>query len=185
VVLLAWSPVAFCARPLAAEEPGAIFKLQLEDLNGEELKLAELLDDGAVLLEFWATWCKPCQISLPEMQKLHQDYAERGLTVIAISVDGPRNFSKIRPFASRLNLKFPIVLDTDGDLQRGFKVTAIPTSILYDSAGEVVRVRQGYRPGETKEYAKLLDDLLPAAPADSLESVADADTAGTPASSSR
>ena len=177
--------LAISALQLAAAEQPPIFDVELEDHNGEELLVGELLEEGVVLFDFWATWCKPCQHALVEKQKLYEKFRDRGLTVIAISVDGPRNYSKIRPFISRMGLTFPIVIDTSGEYQRSFKVTAIPTSILLDSSGETIKVRQGYRPGEVDAYFELLDDLLPPAPTDSLETRPKADTTGTSRSSSR
>lgn len=165
-------------QPLLSEEKSAIFKLEFEDLDGDELVMSELLEKGPVLFEFFATWCKPCQLSMPEMQKLSDEYGSRGLTVIGISVDGPRNYSKIRPFVSRLGTDFPIVWDEEGEYQRGFKVTALPTAILYGQNGEVLKSRQGYRPGESKLYIETLEDVLPAASADSL-GTATADSLGT------
>src|SRR2546422_4943348 len=60
----------------------------------------------------------PLSRSLPELETLHRRYRDRGLTVIGISVDGPRNFARVRPFAAKLGLTFPIVLDEDGRLQQ-------------------------------------------------------------------
>ena len=182
--LLAVCLIMVDARQPSSAEIAPIARLKLENLEGEEIVIGDLLEEGMVLFDFWATWCKPCQLALPEMQRVYEEYHDRGLTVIGISVDGPRNFSKVRPFANRLSLTFPLVLDTTGELQRAFKVTAIPTSILIDSAGVVLKVRQGYRPGEGKEYAKLMEELLPEAPPDSLDAEQEADSTGTSTSSS-
>ena len=95
----------------------------------------------------------------PEIQKLHERYAARGLTVIGVSEDGPRNFSKVRPFASRLGLRYPIALDEDGTLQERFQVRALPTTVLIGRDGRVVSFHAGYRPG----FAAELDAAIAAA----------------------
>ena len=145
---------------LAAEPPLApAFKVK--SVTGEILDLERLRVSGPVLLDFWATWCKPCLAALPEVEALRARFGPRGFTVIGVSVDGPRNFPKVRPFARRLGLGFPIVLDEDGDLQRRFQVRAIPTSVLISAEGRTVRVTQGWRPGETGDLARALEGLLP------------------------
>jgi peroxiredoxin len=130
-------------RPLAPD-------FRVKSVTGETLRLAPLLAKGPVLLDFWATWCKPCLASLPEIQSMHARYGDAGLTVIGVSIDGPRNFAKVRPFARRLGLEYPIVLDEDGSLQRSYQVQAIPTAILIGADGRVTRVMQGFRPGESE-----------------------------------
>jgi peroxiredoxin len=156
------------AVPLArAAEPPLAPPFRARSVTGETLDLAQLRGKGPVLLDFWATWCKPCLAALPEVDSLHRRFSPRGLTVIGVSVDGPRNFPKVRPFARRLGLGFPIVLDEDGSLQQRFQARAIPTSVLISTEGRMVRVTQGWRPGETAELERAIDALLP-------------DTTGTP-----
>jgi thiol-disulfide isomerase/thioredoxin len=166
--LLAGDPAA--APPLAeprAEEskPSAIAALHLKPLSGDEIVLAERLARGPVVFDFWATWCRPCAFSLPEMQKLHETYRPRGLTVIGVSLDGPPNAAKVPPFAARYGLTFPNVLD-QGTLQGLFQVRALPTSYLVNSKGEIAFVQMGYRPGGDKDLAAEIEKLLPP-PADS------------------
>lgn len=144
---------------------------RLRALDGTKLELEALRVKGPVLLDFWATWCKPCIAALPEIQRLHERHAAAGLTVIGVSEDGPRNFSKVRPFASRLGLRYPIALDEDGALQERYQVRALPTTVLIDRHGRVVRFLQGYRTGFAEELDAAIRELLPGgagdAPADS------------------
>jgi peroxiredoxin len=136
-------------------------------LDNRKLVLASLTHRGPVLLDFWATWCEPCVASLPELETIQRKYDARGLTIIGVSVDGPRNFSKVRPFVSRMDLTFPIVLDEDGSLQERYQVRAMPTSILIDGSGQIVHVQTGYRPGSNEEVEALIRGLLLATPRDS------------------
>ena len=134
--------------------------LRVRTVTGESLSLEKLLAAGPVVLGFWATWCHPCLAELPELETLHRRYGDRGLTVVGVSVDGPRNFAKVRPFAAKLGLTFPIVVDEDGRIQQLFQVGAVPTTIVIDSAGVLVAVREGYRPGDSRgleaEVSKLV-----------------------------
>jgi len=133
---------------------------RVKSVTGETLALESLLEKGPVLVDFWATWCKPCLASLPEMQSLHERFADAGLTVIGVSIDGPRNFAKVRPFARRLGLDYAIVLDEDGSLQRRFQVQAIPLTVLVGSDGRIAHVVQGFRPGEGEALEAMVRALL-------------------------
>jgi peroxiredoxin len=146
--------------PGASAASAADTRIRMRSVTGQALDLEQLRQRGPVLLDFWATWCKPCLASLPELEALHRTLGPRGLTVIGISVDGPRNFSKVRPFTQRLGLTFPIVLDEDGGLQQRFQVRAVPTSVLIGADGRVVRVTPGWRPGETAELERAVSALL-------------------------
>jgi peroxiredoxin len=153
-LLLAASTAVAAQAPLAPP-------FRVKSVTGRTLELAELSARGPVLLDFWATWCKPCLAALPELDELHRRYAPRGLTVIGVSVDGPRNFPKVRPFAQRLGLGFPIVLDEDGSLQQRYQARALPTGVLISTEGRIVRVTQGWRPGETADLERTIEALLP------------------------
>ena len=133
-------------------------------MSGETLDLERLRARGPVVLDVWATWCKPCLAAVPEMDTLWRTYRERGLTVIGVSEDGSRNRSKVLPFATRVGISYPIVLDADESLQRRFQVRALPTSVLIGRDGRIVSFTQGYRSGETAALEAAMKSLLDEAP---------------------
>ena len=161
-LLLTMMCAAFAFASERAPRPTPAPHFKVKDLTGRTLDLTKLTRRGPVLIDFWATWCKPCVEALPELQSLHHDYAERGLTVIGVSVDGPRNFAKVRPFAASMGLEYPIVLDTDGRLQQLYHVLAVPTAFLIDTTRTIVQVRVAYRPGEGAKLEDSIRALLPA-----------------------
>lgn len=142
-------------------------RFHLESLGGDPLVLDSLRARGPVILDFWATWCKPCAAASAGLEGLYRRYAPNGVTVVGISVDGPRNFSKVRPFVREHGLTFPIALDEDGDLQGRLQVQSVPTTVLVDTAGFVVRRVEGFRPGEGRELEASLRELLGLGPRDS------------------
>ncbi|MEO5616619.1 MAG: TlpA disulfide reductase family protein [Candidatus Eisenbacteria bacterium] len=154
--IAAWS--ASAETPQIERAPASPFRMRA--LTGETLELSALRARGPVVLDFWATWCQPCTQSLPEMEAVYRRLKERGVTVIGISVDGPRNQARVRPFASKLGLTFPILFDAGGSLQRDYQVRAIPTTMVIDTSGAIVYAGEGWFPGETRKVEKILEGLL-------------------------
>lgn len=164
-VLIVGLHVESLAAPLAVpltEQHQQAPRFRIRDVQGHLLDLDELRHKGPVLLDFWATWCRPCIESLPELEAWHQKFGPKGLTVIGVSIDGPRNFSKVRPFAKARGLSYPVAIDQDGRLQQLFHVLAVPTAILIDTSGVISRVRVAFRPGEGAEFEEHIQALLPA-----------------------
>jgi len=153
-------PAHGAGAPSLALERSRAAAFRIRTVEGDALSLEKLLAAGPVVLDFWATWCHPCLAELPELETLHQRYRGRGLTVIGISEDGPRNFARVRPLAARLGITFPVVLDQDGRLQQLYQVGALPTTVLIDTAGTIVTVREGYRPGDTRRLETAIEMLI-------------------------
>jgi peroxiredoxin len=102
------------------------------------------------------------------LERWHSTYGPRGLTVIGISVDGPRNYAKVRPFATRLGITYPIVMDPDERLRHLYQVVAMPTALLIDREGRIRQVRVGYHPGEGADMEIAITSMLsPGSPPDS------------------
>ena len=78
----------------------------LKNMEGETVELAKMLEEGAVLLDFWALWCKPCLRALPGTEKIHQEFSKKGLTVLTVNVDSPRSTSKVRSYVKSKGYEF-------------------------------------------------------------------------------
>jgi len=147
----------FWSGDLAAEKR---IRLVLPDLDGKIFSLEEELGKGPIVFDFWATWCKPCIKGLPKLQEIGEQYREKGVRVITINIDGPRNLSKIRPFLQRYGLKLPVLLDETNEVMKQFQLIAVPSTLIVSAAGELVFKHQGYRPGDEKKLREKLDELL-------------------------
>lgn len=109
--------------------PAANFSLQT--LDGKDISLTDLRGK-TVLLNFWATWCGPCQIEMPLLQKAQDQYPDR-LRVLAINnAEAPE---LVRAFVNDLGLRADVLLDPDGLVTELFKVRGFPTTIMIDSSG--------------------------------------------------
>jgi thiol-disulfide isomerase/thioredoxin len=143
----------------------ALDGLRLPDLEGRSVALASYLGKGPVVLDFWATWCKPCLAALPELQQLYTDLAPRGLQLVGINEDGQRNAAKVKPFAKTQGMTFPVLLDLNREAQTRLNALVLPTTLLLDAEGRVVHTSFGYRPGEIAALRAKIEALLDGAPA--------------------
>jgi cytochrome c biogenesis protein CcmG, thiol:disulfide interchange protein DsbE len=113
---------------------------------------AELLDGkpfdiaaergNVVFLNLWATWCGPCRQEIPELQKLHNEYAEQGFKVVGVSLDESGK-ETVQQFVTENSMTYPIALDPEGKLANVFQTTGIPTSVLIDRSGKIVWKKYG------------------------------------------
>ena len=131
----------------------------LDDLRGDPVTLSDVLADGPVILDFWATWCRPCRKALPRLQKLATQYEGR-VRVLTVSIDDPRSRTKIAPTVRSLGLTMPVLLDGDKTVASLFRVTSIPMTFLIASDGRIAAVHNGYRDGEMNKLESELNRLL-------------------------
>jgi len=152
------------ADPLAAlgltlpkeRKPAPAFRL--EALAGGEVALSAQAGRW-VLVNFWATWCKPCVRELPALGRLHRDYGPRGLTVLAVNVDRGRR-RHVADYAARMDLTLPVLLDADGDVRRDYEVRALPTTYLIGPDGRIAGRVLGDAPWDDADHRAAFDRLL-------------------------
>jgi cytochrome c biogenesis protein CcmG/thiol:disulfide interchange protein DsbE len=106
----------------------------LTTLEGETVTLS-VLRGRAVLINFWATWCPPCRTELPTIQSAYDRYADQGLVVLAVDMAEPPQV--VAAFAQKFALRFPILLDHDGEVAAQYQIRALPTSFFVDREGVI------------------------------------------------
>jgi peroxiredoxin len=123
----------------------------LRDTEGRQVHLSDFLNHDVILIDFWATWCVPCEAELPHLESMYKQYKDRGFVVLGIAMDGPETIAQVGPFARRYDLSFPVLLDDETKVVGVYnpKRTA-PLSILVDKKGQIARVRSGYSAGDEK-----------------------------------
>ena len=134
---------------------------RLPDLASFKLEgaLPGVLKGHVVLVDFWASWCAPCKASFPAMEKLETDFRQRGLTILAISVDDQRE--NMERFVKSAGVSFSILRDANHKLVAAADVQAMPTSFLIDRSGRIRFIHPGFRGDPTvKEYREEIDTLL-------------------------
>lgn len=125
--------VAAAEAPPAVGQPAPGFRLQ--SLDGSTHELAALVRQRRVtVVNFWATWCGPCVAEMPEFDEVAKKLESRGLTVLAINVG--EKPEKVRAFAQRMHLSFPLLLDPEGSAREAFAVFgSLPVTLVIDGRG--------------------------------------------------
>jgi peroxiredoxin len=133
----------------------------LRDTEGRTVQLSDYLGKQVILLDFWATWCVPCQAELPHLEQLYQQNKDKGFVVLGIAMDGPETVAQVGPFSRRYNLSFPMLLDEETKVVNVYnpKRTA-PLSVLIDRKGQISRIRSGYSAGDEKLLEKDVASLV-------------------------
>ena len=119
-------------QPIAVPEvnsPAPDF--QLQNLSGEALRLSDFRGKP-VLINFWATWCGPCQLEMPLIQKYYEKHSP-DLVVLAVNNDEPRD--AVQAFVDQMKLTFPILLDPGARVEDQYRVRAFPTSLFINREG--------------------------------------------------
>ncbi len=133
----------------------------LKDLDGNFVRLSDAYKDQVVLIDFWATWCFPCIKELRQLQKLYDKYREKGLTVLAISIDGPDTAALIKNFMRKYQYSFPVLLDSDSKVVSLYNPSLfLPYSVLIDRGGYIRYVHQGYSPGDEILIAEKIENVF-------------------------
>ncbi len=116
----------------------------LAELEGRTVRLSDYRGD-VVLLDFWATWCGPCRMSIPHLIELQNEYADDGFTVLGVSLDRAGR-DVVSRFVEKAGINYPVVMGT-GAVQEAYGgIRSIPTAFLIDRDGYVVKMIQGYQP---------------------------------------
>ncbi|UJA80500.1 thiol-disulfide oxidoreductase ResA [Bacillus cereus] len=122
------------------------------DLEGKKIELKDLKGKG-VFLNFWGTWCKPCEKEMPYMNELYPEYKEKGVEIIALDADETE--IAVKNFVKQYDLKFPVAIDKGGEIIKTYGVVPLPTSFLIDKDGKVIQEIIGEQTKEQlEEYLK-------------------------------
>jgi peroxiredoxin len=138
----ATATTAAATGTVAGTEPGAMFpEYAATNLDGSKFELAAHRQK-VVLLNVWATWCGPCRFEIPELQRMHNQYAARGFEVVGVSVD-EGEADPVRQFVGENKMTYPIVLDPDGKLANMLETSVLPTSVLIGRDGKILYKKVG------------------------------------------
>ncbi len=125
--------------------------------KGQMVSLADLRG-RVVLLTFWASWCQECRPEMPAFEQLHRDFTAQGLTVLGVNVR--EGTQVIQRYARELGLTFPLVLDSQGEIQASYGVIGLPTTFLIGRDGRTVGLAVGPREWSSVPGRAIIQALL-------------------------
>lgn len=132
-------------------------EIRLKDMNGREVSLSDFRGK-IVFLNFWATWCGPCRIEMPSMERLYTKLKGKDFVMVAIDLQEPA--SKVKEFFKEYKLSFISLLDSEGEVASRFGIRVIPTTFILDKQGRIIGRALGPREWDGKESIALFEHLI-------------------------
>lgn len=135
-------------------------RILLRDIDGKQVATDTLLNGGKpFVIDFFATWCKPCLRALDAIHDLYPDWQKQtGVKIYAVSIDQAQNIQKVKPLVAQKGWEYPVLLDPNSDLRRALGIQMIPYTIILDGQGRIAYKHNGYTDGDEEElYEKILE----------------------------
>lgn len=155
---------AICALPMLLAGSAAALdrgsrapEIGLTDLRGNRVTMASL-KGKVVLIDFWASWCKPCKEEMPVLERLHKKYGAKGLVVVGVSVD--KDLAKAKEFISRTGVSFAVVHDAEHSVASRYAPAKMPSSFVVDKTGVIRFVHEGFEAGDAAALTSEVESLL-------------------------
>lgn len=133
----------------------------LKTMDGKTVRTDTLRNNGKpFIVDFFATWCKPCNRELDAISEVYQDWQEEtGVRIFAVSIDQGQNINKVKPLVDSHNWDYDVLLDPNGDFKRALGVQMIPYVLICDGKGNIVYKHNGYADGDEEELIAKVKEL--------------------------
>ena len=144
-------------------------EFEAKDLTGGLARLSDYKGE-VVLVNIWATWCLPCRVEMPSMERLYQEIGEDGFEIMAVSIDADlgkfdlagRPGGDIQVFADSLGLTFPMLHDPSGAIEQLYRTTGVPETFLIGRDGIIYKKVAGGTEWDAPQHKELIQRLLAA-----------------------
>lgn len=133
----------------------------LRNINGQEVRTDTLSNNGKpFIIDFFATWCKPCNRELKAICEVYPDWQrETGVKIIAVSIDQAQNTSKVKPLVEQNGWPYEVLLDPNSEFGRALGMQMIPYTLIVDGNGKIVMKHSGYTDGDEDELIEKIREL--------------------------
>src|SRR5215470_1109972 len=152
----AFSATLSAQQPAQQKETPTFPDLELAGAEGGAVRLSQL-KGNVVLINIWATWCGPCRMELPVVQRLYDKYSDRNFVVLAVNVDADRN--KIEPFKKRYNISLPVYFASPEDAGQ-MTAMGIPSTFILGPDRSLIDRAVGYSAQVEERWKQLIEKKL-------------------------
>lgn len=133
------------------------FEIKTVTVQGAPFRLSDLRGK-VVFLNFWATWCGPCRLEMPSMERLHQKMKDRPFAMVAVNLQEPRVL--VKKFVQDLKLTFTILMDPEGEIAGVYAAQNLPLTYIIDKKGNITRRALGPREWDGPAAVRLMEELM-------------------------
>jgi len=149
--------IASTAFAASGDASGPAPAFTLTSLSGQQAALSQYKGQ-VIMVNFWATWCGPCQQEMPLLEQMYKKYKPAGFTLIGVNVD--KEAPPVKELLARKPVSFPVLLDPANQVSKAYHVDEMPSSVIIDRKGEIRYIHRGYRPGDENEYQDRIRQLI-------------------------
>jgi cytochrome c biogenesis protein CcmG, thiol:disulfide interchange protein DsbE len=141
---------AYFQVAIAQTEVFKIPSVDVKTMDGKKINTADIKNDGKpIIIDFWATWCKPCVLELTAIAENYSDWqAESGVKLVAVSIDDSKSVNRVAPFVNGKGWEYEIILDQNSDFKRAMNVINVPHVFVVDGQGNVVYQHTTFAEGD-------------------------------------
>lgn len=135
--------------------------MELNDIDGNKVQIDTIGTHGQpVIIDFFATWCKPCNRELSAISEVYKEWQEEtGMRLVAVSIDQAQNIHKVKPLVDENGWEYEVLLDPNSDLKRAFGIQMIPYVLIIDGNGKIIYRHSGYTDGAEEELIETIRQI--------------------------
>jgi thiol-disulfide isomerase/thioredoxin len=146
---------AFATSTSTGPAPG----FRLSGRDGKAIDLSQFKGQ-VVMINFWATWCKPCRDEMPLLEDIYKKYKPMGFTMLAVNVEPDSKAAEVWLGKLSKPVTFPVAFDTDSKVSKMYKVAVMPSTVIVDRKGNVRIMHKGYKAGDENVYLTQIRSML-------------------------
>ena len=145
---------------LCMNEKFPLPNINFELIDGDEITFKELVNEGPLLVHFWAMWCSPCKKEMYHLDKLLKKYKKYGLNVVCVNTDKTRSIPKAKAYTRQKRYSLKIASDPSLNILKRLNVNVMPTTFIFNNKGEVLYKREGYISGDERQTEEFINSIL-------------------------